>query len=137
MVGDRWTFVVIRDLFIGKKSFKDFIGSPENISTNILTSRLKFLENLDYISHIKDKNDNKIKLYYLKDRGVDLFSIMYELTSWSLNSTGEKFDKISSLQQFYYKKRKSMSREEYILYRQNTYKQLRQEIFLKNDVAHK
>ena len=120
-----------------KKSFKDFIGSSENISTNILTSRLKFLENLGHISHIKDINDNKIKLYYLKETGVDLFSIMYELTSWSLNSIGEKFDEKSSLQQFYYKIRKSMSREEYILYRQNTYRKLRKEIFLKNAVADK
>ena len=122
---------------MGKKSFKDFIGSSENISTNILTSRLKFLGNLGHISHIKDINDNKIKLYYLKETGVDLFSIMYELTSWSLNSIGEKFDEKSSLQQFYYKIRKSMSREEYILYRQNTYRKLRKEIFLKNAVADK
>ena len=41
--GDRWTLLVIRDLFFGRTRFKDFAASPEGIPTNILTQRLERL----------------------------------------------------------------------------------------------
>lgn len=41
--GDRWTLLVIRDLFYGRTRFKEFAGSPEGIPTNILTDRLERL----------------------------------------------------------------------------------------------
>src|SRR6266568_1365395 len=43
VVGDRWTLLVIRDLFSGKHRFGDFLASPEKIPTNILAERLKGL----------------------------------------------------------------------------------------------
>ncbi|HEY9669782.1 MAG TPA: helix-turn-helix domain-containing protein, partial [Coleofasciculaceae cyanobacterium] len=46
-IGDRWTLLIIRDmLFFRKQRFEEFLESPEGISTNILTSRLKSLEQL-------------------------------------------------------------------------------------------
>ena len=33
IIGDKWTFVVIHDLFLGKKTFGDFQSSPEGIPT--------------------------------------------------------------------------------------------------------
>ncbi|MDX1408893.1 MAG: helix-turn-helix domain-containing protein, partial [Saprospiraceae bacterium] len=44
LIGDRWTMLVLRDLFIGKKRFGEFLESPERISTNILTDRLAMME---------------------------------------------------------------------------------------------
>ena len=41
--GDRWTLLVIRDLFYGRTRFKEFVASPEGIPTNILTDRLERL----------------------------------------------------------------------------------------------
>ena len=43
LVGDRWTMLVIRDLFLGRTRFRDFLASPEGIPTNILTERLERL----------------------------------------------------------------------------------------------
>src|SRR5258708_36594105 len=41
--GDRWTLLVIRDLFFGRTRFKEFAASPEGIPTNILTDLLQRL----------------------------------------------------------------------------------------------
>ena len=44
-VGDRWTLLVIRDLlFLGKRRFGELLSSPEGIPTNILSDRLRRLE---------------------------------------------------------------------------------------------
>lgn len=40
ILGDRWTLLVVRDLFCGKSQYKDFAASPEKIATNILADRL-------------------------------------------------------------------------------------------------
>jgi DNA-binding HxlR family transcriptional regulator len=34
ILGDRWTLVVIRDIFLGKKRYQEFLASPERITTN-------------------------------------------------------------------------------------------------------
>ncbi len=43
IVGDKWSLLVIRDLFLGKKTFTEFLKSPEKIATNILANRLETL----------------------------------------------------------------------------------------------
>src|SRR5712692_4980605 len=50
VLGDRWTLLVIRDLFAGKSRFGEFVASPEHIPTNILSERLKRLERAGLIS---------------------------------------------------------------------------------------
>ncbi|MBV9894334.1 MAG: helix-turn-helix transcriptional regulator, partial [Chloroflexi bacterium] len=40
VIGDRWTLLVIRDLFAGKRRYGEFLTSSERIPTNILAERL-------------------------------------------------------------------------------------------------
>jgi DNA-binding HxlR family transcriptional regulator len=75
ILGDKWSLVVVRDIFNGKKSFGDFLTSPEKISTSVLTTRLQLLERTGIAQHILPKSDKKVKLYFLTDRGIDLFPI--------------------------------------------------------------
>src|SRR5256885_15547057 len=44
LLGDRWTLLVVRDLFWGKTKYGEFLASPEGIPTNILADRLQRLE---------------------------------------------------------------------------------------------
>ena len=39
-MGDKWTLLVMRDLFAGLKRYGEFAGSMEKIPTNILAERL-------------------------------------------------------------------------------------------------
>ncbi|MBT4825718.1 MAG: helix-turn-helix transcriptional regulator [Flavobacteriaceae bacterium] len=43
ILGDKWSMVVVREIFNGKKSFGDFLTFPEMISTSVLTTRPQLL----------------------------------------------------------------------------------------------
>jgi len=81
--GDKWTFLVIRDLVEGKKFYKDFLNSKEGIATNILSDRLKKLENNGLVeSRVYPKLKTK-KEYTLTAKGKDLVPVMVEMMLWS------------------------------------------------------
>ena len=73
-------------MFNGKKTFGDFLGSPERISTSVLTSRLELLKSYQIIDSVPDLKDQKVKKYYLTDKGIDLFPVMYEMFYWSMRN---------------------------------------------------
>ena len=83
IVGDRWTLVIIKQMLIeGKKTFKDFSESEEAIATNILSSRLKMLEEFNIITKGKLPNNNKTNIYILTQKGLALTPIIVELCIW-------------------------------------------------------
>ena len=49
IIGDKWSLIIIRDIFLGKKRFTEFIKSSEKIATNILANRLELLLSLIHI----------------------------------------------------------------------------------------
>ncbi|MEL7124101.1 MAG: helix-turn-helix domain-containing protein [Bacteroidota bacterium] len=82
--GDKWTFLIIRDMiFDGKRFYSDFLHSKEKIATNILSDRLKKLENNGIIvSKVYEKLKTK-KEYSLTQKGKSLVPILVEMTLWS------------------------------------------------------
>ena len=83
-LGDKWTFLIIRDLvFDGKKFYSDFLSSKEGIATNILSDRLKKLETHGFIeSKVYQKLKTK-KEYSLTQKGKNLVPVLVELILWS------------------------------------------------------
>lgn len=83
LFGDKWTFLVIRDLFtFNKHEFKEFLNSPEHIATNVLTDRLKKLLATGIVREIPHPENRSRKLYYLTEKGKDLFPILAEMAKW-------------------------------------------------------
>ena len=83
LIGDKWTFLVIRDmLFLKKKSFNEFLQSPESIATNILTDRLKRLKEHGIIEKNSYQKNPVRYEYTLTRRGEDLRSLMIEMIRW-------------------------------------------------------
>lgn len=82
--GDKWTFLIIRDLvFDGKKFYSDFLNSKEKIATNILSDRLKKLEQNGVIqSKVYEKLKTK-KEYNLTEKGKHLVPVLVEMMLWS------------------------------------------------------
>ena len=121
-------------MFNGKKTFGDFLGSPERISTSVLSSRLELLKSYQIIDSIPDLKDQKVKKYYLTDKGIDLFPVMYEMFYWSMRNfnTGiilrpEGF--AAHLQNDPYKKGvKGMSSDQVIIEAQKEYLKIRSSI---------
>jgi len=85
LIGDKWTLLVIRDmLFAQKKSFKEFLESPEGIATNILTERLKRLEEGGIIKKQPYSKAPVRYEYTLTRRGEDLRPLLMEMIRWGI-----------------------------------------------------
>ena len=86
-LGDKWSLIIIRDLFRNRNTFSQFLKeSAEGIATNILVDRLKKLTSYDIIGFRRNAKDKKIKEYYLTDRGIELYPILYELQLWTIKN---------------------------------------------------
>lgn len=82
--GDKWSFLIIRDLaFKGKNFYNEFLDGGEGISTNILSDRLKQLEQLGIVVSEKIKQKQIRKKYTLTQKGKDLIPILIEFIVWS------------------------------------------------------
>ncbi|MDG1227636.1 MAG: winged helix-turn-helix transcriptional regulator [Polaribacter sp.] len=84
IIGDKWILVLVKQmLFEEKQTFKDFTESNEAIATNILTTKLKLLIELEILKKSKLPHNKKSIYYHLTDRGLSLTSIIVELAIWS------------------------------------------------------
>ena len=125
ILGDKWSLIIVRDIFHGKKSYGEFLASPENISTSVLASRLQLLERADLIKHRLSLSDKKVKFYYLTDRGIDLYPILYEMSYWSKRNLDKEFFPIAEQ---WFKRYKSINSIEAIKDNQKKYKKVRAEL---------
>jgi DNA-binding HxlR family transcriptional regulator len=84
IVGDKWLLVIVKQIFIeGKETFKDFTESEEAIATNILSAKLKFLEEVGLIIKTQRPDNKKTNLYLLTEKGLALAPVLVELALWS------------------------------------------------------
>ncbi|MEM6642779.1 MAG: helix-turn-helix domain-containing protein [Bacteroidota bacterium] len=84
VLGDKWILVIVKQMLIeGRETFKDFTESEEAIATNILSSKLKLLEEYGIIIKAKRPNNRKTNLYLLTEKGLALTPILVELANWS------------------------------------------------------
>ena len=91
--GDRWTFLIVRDLmFKGKHFFSEFLSSEEKIATNILADRLSLLESTGIVSKTNDSGHLQKRVYRLTQKGIDLAPVLIEVIMWSA-----KYDKNSAV----------------------------------------
>ena len=108
IIGDNWSLVLIRDLFLERTTFTEFMNSPERISSNILTDRINKLQKYNLIEYRLHPNNRKIKQYYLTDAGIDLYPIIYDLIVWSIDHLDMEFNQIAV---DWYQKNKSLERK--------------------------
>lgn len=84
LLGDRWTLLIIRDLFLGRSRFKDFTASPEGIPTNILSDRLERLLEQGVVAQVPVVEGGKRMAYALTEKGNALKPILLSLRDWGL-----------------------------------------------------
>ena len=83
MIGDKWTLLIIRDMiFKGRRYFGEFLEANEKIATNILTDRLKKLEDSQIITKTQDPKHQKKHIYELTQKGIDLIPAILEIILW-------------------------------------------------------
>ena len=86
IVGDKWTLLVIRDLFSGKKTYSQFQNAPEKIPTNILADRLKRLVEHGIIDKQPYQSRPVRYEYLLTPKGKALGAVLKVMKEW-----GEKY----------------------------------------------
>jgi DNA-binding HxlR family transcriptional regulator len=97
IVGDKWSLVIIKQILLeGKKTFKDFTESDEAIASNILSSRLKMLEEFEMLSKTKLPHNKKTNIYLLTEKGLKLTPIIVELALWGDHNLRENHPSIVS-----------------------------------------
>ena len=84
LLGDRWTLLVIRDLFAGKTQFKHLVASPEGIATNILSDRLGRLLEAGLIDRKPLPEHQGRFVYHLTQRGLSLGPVLRAVADWGL-----------------------------------------------------
>jgi len=95
IIGDTWSLLIIRDLFLQRTTFSEFMNSPKKISSNILTNRLKKLLNFNLIEFHRDRKDKKVKKYFLTAPGIDLYPLIYNISIWSKKHLDIEYNNIA------------------------------------------
>jgi DNA-binding HxlR family transcriptional regulator len=83
-IGDKWTFVILRDALNGMKRFTDF-KRHLGIASNILSDRLGRLVK-DGILELRDAPLGNSHEYHLTQKGRDLHVVLAAIRQW-----GEKY----------------------------------------------
>jgi DNA-binding HxlR family transcriptional regulator len=86
LIGDRWSLLIVRDMLLGSSKFQQFLASPENIPTNVLSNRLKLLESTGLIKASLYQRHPPRFAYTLTDKGKKLASVIRAIADWGESS---------------------------------------------------
>src|ERR1700736_4548362 len=89
LVGERWALLVVRDLVLGSKRFTDLRRGLPRIPTNILSARLKELEDAGVVRRRVLPRPATGVVYELTEYGQELDDIVLRLGLWGARSLGE------------------------------------------------
>lgn len=89
LVGERWALLIVRDLLVGPKRYTDLRQGLPRIPTNILSTRLKELEQGGVVRRKVLPRPSGAVVYELTEYGADLRRSVTELGRWGARSLGE------------------------------------------------
>ncbi len=82
LVGERWTLLLVRELLTGPKRFKDLLSGLPGIGTNLLTRRLKALEEHGIVRRATLPPPAGSGVYELTETGRSLEPVILALSRW-------------------------------------------------------
>lgn len=82
VIGDKWSLLVVRDVFEGKTRYGQLLESREGIPTNILANRLKRLVSVGILEkRLYSKKPPRAE-YHLTEKGKDLQDVIIPMFKW-------------------------------------------------------
>jgi DNA-binding HxlR family transcriptional regulator len=81
VVGERWTLLIVRDVFLGVRRFDDFQRSL-GIARNVLANRLDRLVEAGIFERRRYQERPPRYEYRLTERGRDLYPVVFSLMRW-------------------------------------------------------
>jgi len=89
LVGERWAMLIVRDLLVGPRRFSDLLRGLTGIPTNILTARLKELEQAGVVRRRALPRPAGSVVYELTAYGLELEDSVVYLGRWGAKMLGE------------------------------------------------
>lgn len=86
LIGERWALLIVRDLLVGARRYTDLRQGLPGIPTNILSTRLKELQEGGVIRRVPLANCGLV--YELTEAGRDLETIVLQLSRWGAQRLG-------------------------------------------------
>ncbi len=85
IIGNKWTALILRDLFKGEQRFCQLEKSIPEINPRILSQRLDYLEDQKIVSITYNPPSSNRKVYTLTKKGEALLPILKSMADWGLN----------------------------------------------------
>ena len=82
VVGDRWALLVVRELIFGPKRFLQLRSGLHDVSPNVLSQRLRDLEDAGLVRRDVLEPPASVAVYELTARGRALEPVLLELGRW-------------------------------------------------------
>ena len=89
LVGERWALLLVRELLTAPKRFTDLRNGLPRIPTNVLTARLKELEEAGVVERRVLPRPSSSVVYALTDHGRGLEEAILSLARWGTKTIGE------------------------------------------------
>ena len=86
LVGERWALLVVRDLILGPKRFTDLRRGLPRIPSNVLSARLKKLEQTGIVRRRLLPRPETGVVYELTEYGAELEDVVLRLGLWGAKS---------------------------------------------------
>lgn len=84
IIGDRWTLLIVRDLFMGNTRFNQFLESSVGLPPKLLSDRLKRLEEHGLVERSLYSAHPLRAEYRLTDKGRRLAPVLETIARWGL-----------------------------------------------------
>ncbi|MDX3501605.1 winged helix-turn-helix transcriptional regulator [Streptomyces sp. ATCC51928] len=89
-VGDRWTLLIVRELLGGPRRYTDLHADLPGVSTDVLASRLKDMEQGGLALRRKLPPPSAASVYELTERGHGLRPVLAALAAWGAPALAER-----------------------------------------------
>jgi DNA-binding HxlR family transcriptional regulator/putative sterol carrier protein len=89
LVGERWALLIVRDLLVGPRRFTDLRRGLPRIATNVLSERLKELEDAGVVRRRVLPRPAASIVYELTEYGSELEQAVMQLGLWGARSLGQ------------------------------------------------
>ena len=92
LVGERWALLVVRELLLGPKRFTDLRAGLPHASPNVLSERLRGLEEVGIVRRRRLPPPAASKIYELTAWGEELEPVIIRLGRWGARSPSKPAD---------------------------------------------
>ncbi|MEU3790962.1 winged helix-turn-helix transcriptional regulator [Streptomyces fructofermentans] len=89
-LGDRWTLLIVRELFAGPRRYTDLHADLPGVSTDVLASRLKDMERDGLATRRRLPPPGAAYVYELTGRGRELLPVLQALGEWGAPLLAER-----------------------------------------------